>query len=79
MQSSICDFSLLFDSNRPWNFFTGLDKLASAEVEVKHMQQLLKDMKPKLEQAAEATARMIERITLDTVSILFYRSWSKAE
>ncbi|XP_017758914.1 PREDICTED: dynein heavy chain 1, axonemal-like, partial [Eufriesea mexicana] len=46
---------------------TGLDKLASAEVEVKNMQQLLRDMKPKLEQAAEATARMIERITRDTI------------
>lgn len=34
------------------------------------MQLLLAEMKPKLEQAARATARMIERITLDTVSIV---------
>ncbi|CAK9804539.1 Dynein axonemal heavy chain 1 [Anthophora plagiata] len=46
---------------------TGLDKLASAEVEVKNMQQLLADMKPKLIKAAEAAAKMIERIALDTM------------
>lgn len=34
------------------------------------MQLLLAEMKPKLEQAARATARMIEKITLDTVSIV---------
>ncbi|XP_076380686.1 dynein axonemal heavy chain 1-like [Megalopta genalis] len=45
----------------------GLDKLASAEVEVKNMQELLAAMKPQLEKAAEATAQMIERITVDTV------------
>lgn len=33
------------------------------------MQQLLAEMKPKLEEAARATARMIEKITVDTVSI----------
>lgn len=33
------------------------------------MQKLLADMQPKLIAAAEATARMIERITHDTVSI----------
>ncbi|XP_076646459.1 dynein axonemal heavy chain 1 [Halictus rubicundus] len=46
---------------------TGLDKLASAEVEVKDMQEQLAKMKPQLEKAAEATARMIQRITVDTV------------
>lgn len=34
------------------------------------MQQLLAEMKPKLEEAARATARMIEKITVDTVSIV---------
>lgn len=33
------------------------------------MQRLLAEMKPKLEEAARATARMIEKITVDTVSI----------
>lgn len=32
------------------------------------MQRLLAEMKPKLEEAARATARMIEKITVDTVS-----------
>lgn len=41
--------------------FIGLDKLASAEVEVKKMQELLASMKPQLERAAEATAKMIDR------------------
>lgn len=50
--------------------FIGLDKLASAEVEVKKMQELLASMKPQLERAAEATAKMIDRITHDTVSIV---------
>ncbi|XP_061932650.1 dynein axonemal heavy chain 1-like isoform X3 [Apis cerana] len=58
---------------------TGLDKLAHAEVEVKNMQQLLAEMKPKLERAAEATARMIKRITLDTIEAEKTRAEAKLQ
>ncbi|KAK1118887.1 hypothetical protein K0M31_014657 [Melipona bicolor] len=58
---------------------TGLNKLASAEVEVKNMQLLLAEMKPKLEQAARATARMIEKITLDTIEAEKTRAQAKEQ
>ncbi|KAL2745195.1 dynein axonemal heavy chain 1-like [Vespula maculifrons] len=45
---------------------TGLNKLISTEAEVKEMQGILKAMKPDLEQAAVATAKMIVQITKDT-------------
>ncbi|KAK2581766.1 hypothetical protein KPH14_002245 [Odynerus spinipes] len=45
---------------------TGLNKLRSTETEVKEMQEILKAMKPDLEKASEATAKMIDQITLDT-------------
>nr|XP_034195945.1 dynein heavy chain 1, axonemal-like [Osmia lignaria] len=57
----------------------GLDKLASAEVEVKKMQELLASMKPKLERAAEATAKMIERITHDTIEAEKTRAGAKEQ
>ncbi|XP_023289892.1 dynein heavy chain 1, axonemal [Orussus abietinus] len=47
---------------------TGLDKLASTEVEVKEMQTTLTNMKPELERAAAATAETIKLITKDTVA-----------
>lgn len=46
----------------------GLNKLVETELEVKDMQIVLKNMKPDLEQAAIATAQMIDRIRKDTVS-----------
>ncbi|XP_026674744.1 dynein heavy chain 1, axonemal-like [Ceratina calcarata] len=58
---------------------TGLDKLASAEIEVKEMQILLALMKPKLEKAAEDTAKMIERIALDTVEAEKTRAQAKEQ
>ncbi|XP_053995639.1 dynein axonemal heavy chain 1-like [Hylaeus anthracinus] len=58
---------------------TGLDKLASAEVEVKHMQELLANMKPQLEKAAAATAKMIERITHDTIEAEETRAQAKEQ
>ncbi|EFN73504.1 Dynein heavy chain 1, axonemal [Camponotus floridanus] len=45
----------------------GLSKLASAEAEVKDMQELLKRMKPEIEKATEATIKMIQEITQDTI------------
>nr|XP_012140860.1 PREDICTED: dynein heavy chain 1, axonemal [Megachile rotundata] len=58
---------------------TGLEKLASAEVEVKKMQEMLANMKPQLERAAAATARMIERITHDTIEAERTRSEAKQQ
>ncbi|XP_060831781.1 dynein axonemal heavy chain 1-like [Bombus pascuorum] len=58
---------------------TGLEKLANAETEVKHMQQLLAEMKPKLEEAARATARMIEKITVDTMEAEKTRARAKEQ
>ncbi|KZC03876.1 Dynein heavy chain 1, axonemal [Dufourea novaeangliae] len=58
---------------------TGLDKLASAEVEVKEMQEQLANMKPELEKAAEATAKMIERITVDTIEAEKTRQQAKEQ
>ncbi|XP_024940673.1 dynein heavy chain 1, axonemal [Cephus cinctus] len=46
---------------------TGLDKLASTEVEVKEMQSILLSMKPELDRATAATAEMIDEITKETV------------
>ncbi|XP_043259684.1 dynein axonemal heavy chain 1-like [Colletes gigas] len=58
---------------------TGLDKLASAEVEVKKMQELLRNMKPQLEKAAAETAKMIERITHDTIEAEETRAKAKEQ
>ncbi|XP_076227649.1 dynein axonemal heavy chain 1 [Nomia melanderi] len=58
---------------------TGLDKLASAEIEVKNMQELLAKMKPQLEKAAEATAEMIERMTVDTMEAEKTRQQAKEQ
>ncbi|XP_031787006.1 dynein heavy chain 1, axonemal isoform X2 [Nasonia vitripennis] len=46
---------------------TGLERLASTEVEVKEMQTVLEKMKPELERAAVIAAEMIEQIARDTV------------
>ncbi|KYN02640.1 Dynein heavy chain 1, axonemal [Cyphomyrmex costatus] len=44
-----------------------LNKFANTETEVKDIQEVLEQMKPELEKAAEATARMIHEITRDTI------------
>lgn len=51
--------------------------MANTEAEVKDIQKILKHMKPKLEKAREAVARMIRKITRDTVSHLkLNQSWA---
>ncbi|KAG7197918.1 hypothetical protein KM043_016155 [Ampulex compressa] len=52
--------------SRKARLVTGLSKLSNTETEVKDMQRILKNMKPDLERAAEATTKMIDLITRDT-------------
>ena len=51
-------------------YCSGLEKLLSTEIEVKDMQLVLEQMKPKLEKAAIVAAKMIEQISRDTVRYL---------
>lgn len=47
----------------------GLSKLASTEAEVNDMQTTTKHIKPELEKTTETTARIIQEISQNTVSV----------